>query len=485
MQEFSSINSPQAKVHRAGRRQEEAVWGNVHGFGQSMKVLLIHPPVSKPCEPPAGIARLAGALREHGIPCTVIDANVEGLHFLLNSPRVRAGAEIRGHNPIASENGIVSPDFSISSEIRAISPDLTEALKVGGRDRAGSTWTKRAIRSLPRHLQSLRSWPLYGHADRYRRAVADINRVLAGGSSQLTVAKGENQVFNPIPTPPIPLKGRKSSLRRRDNSQQVTVSLADYEDAALSPLQSADLLQSAAQPEKNPFYPYFRMHLMSLLKEQNPEIIGISVNYLSQALCAFAMIGVVRSTLPHGRIILGGGLITSWLRQPQWQSTCRGNMAVGVTDFGVDVLSHRSGGNDLFTGLVDDLVAGPGEEYLISLVSKDSRETTSRDDYKDLSDFDSGFSRKALCPPLLALPFHSISARRGQGSESTLQESSQGPSADRQGAGIAIFKGSFRETTQWGQLMACAVISVIPVIGLFLLGQKYFIKGVMIGAVKG
>ena len=50
--------------------------------------------------------------------------------------------------------------------------------------------------------------------------------------------------------------------------------------------------------------------------------------------------------------------------------------------------------------------------------------------------------------------------------------------------GIAIFKGSFRETTEWGQLMACAVISVIPVICVFLLGQKYFIRGIMAGGVK-
>lgn len=50
--------------------------------------------------------------------------------------------------------------------------------------------------------------------------------------------------------------------------------------------------------------------------------------------------------------------------------------------------------------------------------------------------------------------------------------------------GLAIFKGSFRETTEWGQLMACAVISVIPVIGVFLLGQKYFIKGITMGGMK-
>ncbi|MDD3149392.1 MAG: carbohydrate ABC transporter permease [Candidatus Gastranaerophilales bacterium] len=50
--------------------------------------------------------------------------------------------------------------------------------------------------------------------------------------------------------------------------------------------------------------------------------------------------------------------------------------------------------------------------------------------------------------------------------------------------GLAIFKGSFRETTEWGQLMACAVISVIPVILVFLVGQKYFIKGIISGSVK-
>lgn len=50
--------------------------------------------------------------------------------------------------------------------------------------------------------------------------------------------------------------------------------------------------------------------------------------------------------------------------------------------------------------------------------------------------------------------------------------------------GIAVFKGSFRETTEWGQLMACAIIAIIPVIGVFLAGQKYFIKGLMSGAIK-
>jgi len=49
---------------------------------------------------------------------------------------------------------------------------------------------------------------------------------------------------------------------------------------------------------------------------------------------------------------------------------------------------------------------------------------------------------------------------------------------------LASFKGSFRETIQWGQLMACSVVTTLPAIAIFLLGQKYFIKGLMDAGVK-
>ncbi|MCQ2957451.1 MAG: carbohydrate ABC transporter permease [Candidatus Gastranaerophilales bacterium] len=49
---------------------------------------------------------------------------------------------------------------------------------------------------------------------------------------------------------------------------------------------------------------------------------------------------------------------------------------------------------------------------------------------------------------------------------------------------LAGFKGSFRETIEWGQLMACAVITTIPAILIFIAGQKFFIKGIMNASVK-
>ena len=51
--------------------------------------------------------------------------------------------------------------------------------------------------------------------------------------------------------------------------------------------------------------------------------------------------------------------------------------------------------------------------------------------------------------------------------------------------GLTIFKGSFREITMWGELMACSCICSIPVIAIFLIGKKYLINNPMDGAVKG
>jgi multiple sugar transport system permease protein len=49
---------------------------------------------------------------------------------------------------------------------------------------------------------------------------------------------------------------------------------------------------------------------------------------------------------------------------------------------------------------------------------------------------------------------------------------------------LALFKGSFRETMLWGELLACSVICAIPVIGIFLLGKRYFINDILQGGIK-
>jgi len=50
--------------------------------------------------------------------------------------------------------------------------------------------------------------------------------------------------------------------------------------------------------------------------------------------------------------------------------------------------------------------------------------------------------------------------------------------------GLAAFKGSFREITAWGDLLACAVICTIPTVFVFLVGKKYFLNDLLQGSLK-
>ena len=134
-------------------------------------ILLIHPPEAKACEAPGGPARLAGSLRRHGVSCRIWDANLEGQLRLMEEARCRPEA-------------------------------------------ASDTWTRRASNRLGDNIAALRSRDLYRNPDRYRRAVMDVNRLLA-------------------------VSARTYGVR---------LSLADYEDKKLSPGRSIDLLKAAAEP---------------------------------------------------------------------------------------------------------------------------------------------------------------------------------------------------------------------------------------------
>lgn len=226
-------------------------------------MLLIHPPLVKPGEPPPGLARLSGFLAARKIDHRILEANIEGIYHLL-------------HN--------------------APSP-------VG-------TWSSRAVRHLSRHLGEMKKWDIYRNMDRYKRTVADINRVLEDS------ARGCN----------------------------IRLSLADYNHDSLTPVRSADLLYAAEHPQENPFFPYFSSRFGDLIPKGKSFYVGFSLNYLSQALTTFAMIGFLRSEFPDITVIVGGGLITSWMRNPCWR--------------------------DPFRGLIDHLVAGPGEEALLNIIAE-------------------------------------------------------------------------------------------------------------------
>jgi hypothetical protein len=239
-------------------------------------MILVNPPVVKPCEAPAGIAKLAGALKRHDVPCTVLDANLEGLQSLLKKTPSR-----------------------------------------------NDTWTKVASRRLPGNLELLTSPEGYDNFDRYKRAVMGVNRM----------------------------------LETEARSKEIRLSLANYTDPKRSPLRSADLIKAWKNPEENLFHPYFSKRLLGLLETHEPKVVGLSLNYLSQALCAFAMAGFLKQQSTSLKVILGGGLVTSWMSPPGWKNP--------------------------FEGLVDLMVSGPGEKALLSFAGVSGKSEPGVPDYGD------------------------------------------------------------------------------------------------------
>ena len=63
------------------------------------------------------------------------------------------------------------------------------------------------------------------------------------------------------------------------------------------------------------FFPLFRARLTAALAAVPTRTLGLSINYLSQALCAFAIIGFLKAVRPELRVVLGGSLITSWVAE--------------------------------------------------------------------------------------------------------------------------------------------------------------------------
>jgi len=259
------------------------------------KIILIHPPLTKPSEPPAGLAKLSSCLAANRIDHKVIDANIEGIRYLLKD--------------------------------------------ASNKNTTNDRWTTRACKKMESNLTALQDIATYQSPSRYQRAVMDINHL-------------------------INVAGK---------SWRVDLSLADYHDQCLSPVKSADLISAAEKPHANPFYPYFQHRLMNAL-EENPEFFGFSLNYLSQALCTFAMIGFIKRIAPRQKIILGGSLVTSWIK----------------------LGAH----NDIFKGLVDEMVAGAGEEKLLKLLEVKEGFNNSPPDY-------SGFPINQYLSPGMILPYSS------------------------------------------------------------------------------
>lgn len=241
------------------------------------QIILIYPPVSKPSEPPPGIAYIKQALQQNNVTCGLIDANIEGLYHIL-------------HTQYTAESS---------------------------RERS-------AVRNVDCNINALKVWATFENSSRYKRSVKELDRYLA-------------------------MAGRNFNCHLR---------LKNLSYSTLTPVKIADLYYSFQHPEINPFYDYFE-RLTDRLTAEAPDVIGISLMFLSQALSAFALIGCLRRREIKSGIILGGGLITSWMRKPDWRP--------------------------FFQDMVDSCLPNRGEQALLRYFGKNTEGHFGPPDYSDFN----------------------------------------------------------------------------------------------------
>ncbi|MDF1553241.1 MAG: radical SAM protein [Deferrisomatales bacterium] len=203
-------------------------------------------------------------------------------------------------------------DANLATLEQLLSPgaleDAARQLGERGAPPAALTSAARCARRAPGALEALRGGDAYSRGRDYR-AAAD------------TVLEG---------------------LRAVSRARGIRLTLSDLALPGLSPLAGGDLLRAYREPTLSGLATELTRVAHRLLA-WDPALVGISATYLSQALPAAALAGLLRAAGYRGRIVLGGGVVTSWLGRLQPDSV-------------------------LFT-VWDALVAGPGEDALRTLAT--------------------------------------------------------------------------------------------------------------------
>lgn len=206
------------------------------------KILLIFPPVSKPCEPPASLGTLSGCLLKNNIEYEVLDLNLECFYYL------------------------------IEKQVEYV-----------------NNFEKRAVKNSMRNLKNIKNIDTYKSNDKYRKSVFELNKKIKMGF--------DNEKFS--------------------------ISFGDFNDLNLNVFSVDDLKLVIEKPELNPFFNYFSKRIDYFINELKCNSIGISMNYLSQAFSSFAVIGYIRKKFKNVKVILGGGLCSSWLQFENFRILCK------------------------------------------------------------------------------------------------------------------------------------------------------------------
>lgn len=170
-------------------------------------------------------------------------------------------------------------------------------------------FSERSLRNVKRNINILHSVEGYYNLDKYKKTMYELNK----------------------------------KLSLSFDSKRFNVSFADFEDLEISPMDTKNLERIFRNPSLNPFYSFFTKLIERSIDSIHPNIVGISINYLSQALTGFSIAGFIRLNFPELEIVIGGGLCSSWMQTENFEKLCKTLKIRVVKGPGENVLPLLSG----------------------------------------------------------------------------------------------------------------------------------------------
>lgn len=165
-------------------------------------------------------------------------------------------------------------DLNVETFQRLLAPDFPNPKPL---DR----FSRRSLSKLQQCMEEIRSPRILSSLERYRSVISHLQRVL---------------------------------WLRTQLAGGPRFTLTDFQHPDLSPLRTQDLHRMAQERSMGPIGVWMEQRLLDTVHSLRPRWIGISVQYLSQALSAMALAGALHRATPHVKVVMGGGLVTSWAR---------------------------------------------------------------------------------------------------------------------------------------------------------------------------
>lgn len=228
-----------------------------------MKVALVFPPQGHFTQPYLSLPSLAAYLRQNGVPeVELIDASIEAYDHCLSRERLqRSLARIRAGEGLGALNARESLGFSEMERYQL----LSEIDLIGDEVASRIDEAKRVLRD--------------------REQFYDYERYLWAGR---TLEQGL-RIFSAEYAP--------TRLTAHGFVTRYAIE------------KSGDIVAALDDERANPFLEYFREHTLPRLKALDPDLIGLSLTFPSQAIPALTLAKLIKEWKPEVHITVGGGLL--------------------------------------------------------------------------------------------------------------------------------------------------------------------------------